>query len=98
MNWLTGVLVAVKLLAAPPNRPPDAPDLFCLIAATSNDCAWRSAVLANAARTRRFMLRLPHALRRASRLLGRRRLRISATGKALFFHVRSKAVDSKCLY
>src|SRR5437868_15538826 len=46
MNIRSGVFSAVKRLGGPPNRPPDAPDLFCLIAATSNVCAWTSATLA----------------------------------------------------
>src|SRR6185436_11279262 len=36
MNWRSGTLVAVQRPAGPPKPPFSAPDLFCLIAATSN--------------------------------------------------------------
>src|SRR6185436_19205878 len=47
MNWRSGTLVAVQRPAGPPKPPFSSPDLFCLMAATSNvgdgACACRIA-------------------------------------------------------
>src|SRR5665213_3885423 len=75
MNCTTGMFVAVNLLGGPPSRPPFSPDLFSLIAATSNAgdgfACWPSTSAAAIVNSTPAVSNRPAAYRRIDRMLHR---------------------------